>query len=113
MQFLKTLFWVALAIILVLFATVNWTPVTLNLCGGLEADIKLPVLVFAAFLLGFLPMLLVHRARMWSLRRRIDNLERQAAQLHPTPAPAPTAPLETAHVAPVTPAERAEIGPAV
>ena len=113
MQFLKTLFWVALAIILVLFATVNWTPVTLNLWGGLEADIKLPVLVFAAFLLGFLPMLLVHRARMWSLRRRIDNLERQAAQLHPAPLSAPTAPLESATVAPVAPAERAEIGPAL
>jgi uncharacterized integral membrane protein len=88
MQFLKTLFWVALAIVLVLFASVNWTSVTIALWGGLEADVKLPVLVFAAFLLGFLPMLILHRARMWSQRRRLENLERQAALLH-TPQPAP------------------------
>ena len=44
MQFLKTLFWVALAVILVLFASVNWTPVTIKLWGGLEADVKLPAL---------------------------------------------------------------------
>ena len=45
MQFLKTLFWVALAVILVLFARANWTAVTLKLWGGLEADVKLPVLM--------------------------------------------------------------------
>ena len=91
MQFLKTLFWVALAVILVLFASVNWTPVTLTLWGGLEADIKLPVLVFAAFLLGFVPMLILHRARMWSMKRRIEGFERQAALLAAPPAPAPPA----------------------
>jgi len=54
MQFLKTLFWVALAVILVLFARANWSAVTLKLWGGLEADVKLPVLVLASFLIGFL-----------------------------------------------------------
>lgn len=97
MQFLKTLFWVALAIVLVLFASVNWTSVTITLWGGLEADVKLPVLVFAAFLLGFLPMLTLHRARMWSQRRRLEHLERQAALLHPPqPAAQPAASPETA-----------------
>jgi lipopolysaccharide assembly protein A len=96
MQFLKTLFWVALAVILVLFASVNWTPVTIRLWGGLEADVKLPALVLFAFLLGFLPMLIVHNARMWTLRRRLDAHERQAAamaHLAPAaPAPHPPAP---------------------
>jgi uncharacterized integral membrane protein len=78
MQFLKTLFWVALAVILVLFAHVNWKPVTLELWGGLQADVKLPILVLAAFLLGLLPMLAVHQARMWTAKRRLDALERQA-----------------------------------
>ncbi|HEY0626181.1 MAG TPA: hypothetical protein VGD10_05550 [Allosphingosinicella sp.] len=90
MQFLKTLFWVALAVALVLFATVNWTPVTIQLWGGLAIDIKLPVLVLAAFLLGFLPMLILHRARMWSMKRRLESFERQAALLN-TPAPPPQA----------------------
>jgi lipopolysaccharide assembly protein A len=79
MQFLKTLFWVALAVILVLFSIANWTPVTLNLWGGLQADVKLPVLVLSAFLLGFVPMMILHRARLWSLKRRIDLQGRQTA----------------------------------
>ncbi|HEX8191291.1 MAG TPA: LapA family protein [Allosphingosinicella sp.] len=72
MQFLKTLFWVVLAIVLVLFAKANWTQVTLNLWGGLQMDAKLPVLVLLAFLLGFLPTFLVLRGRIWSLKRRIE-----------------------------------------
>ena len=59
MQFLKTLFWVILAVVLVLFAHANWTVVTLNLWGGLQADVKLPVLVIGAFLLGFLPTIIL------------------------------------------------------
>jgi putative membrane protein len=78
MQFLKTLFWVALAVALVLFANANWTAVTLRLWGGLEADVKLPVLIIAAFLLGLVPMLAIHRARIWSMKRRIESVERQA-----------------------------------
>jgi len=100
MQFLKTLFWVALAVAIVLFASINWHAVTINLWGGLEADIKLPVLVLGAFLLGFLPMLLLHRARMWSMKRRLEGLERQAALAHP-PAAAPVGPATPAAAEPV------------
>jgi lipopolysaccharide assembly protein A len=93
MQFLKTLFWVALAVILVLFSSVNWTPVTIKLWGGLEADVKLPALVLFSFLLGFIPMLIVHNARLWTLKRRLDAHERQAAAIaHVTPAPPTPAP---------------------
>ena len=72
MQFLKTLFWVVLAIVLVLFAKANWTQVTLNLWGGLQMDAKLPVLVLFAFLLGFVPTFLILRGRIWSLKRRLE-----------------------------------------
>ena len=89
MQFLKTLFWVALTIGAILLSAFNWTPVTLNLWGGLQADVKLPVLLLAAFLLGFLPTFLLHRARMWSYKRRIDAFERQIAMMQ---APAPPQP---------------------
>jgi uncharacterized integral membrane protein len=90
MQFLKTLFWIALTVVLVLFAKANWTNVTLRLWGGLEADVKLPVLVLAAFLLGFLPTLIVYRARLWGLKRRLEPVERHVA---PVPAPAAPAPV--------------------
>jgi uncharacterized integral membrane protein len=100
MQFLKTLFWVALAVVLVLFAKGNWNAVTLRLWGGLEADVKLPILLMAAFLLGFLPMFILHRARLWSVRRRLDAHERQLSMVHP-PATAP----EPVHEAPASPTE--------
>ncbi len=74
MQFLKTLFWVILAVVLVLFAHANWNVVTLNLWGGLQADVKLPVLVIGAFLLGFLPTLILYRTRLWSIRRRQETV---------------------------------------
>ena len=74
MQFLKTLFWVILAVAVVLFASSNWTTVvTVNLWSGLQADIKLPVLAIGAFLLGFLPTFLVYRTRVWGLSRRLES----------------------------------------
>ncbi|HLL29971.1 MAG TPA: hypothetical protein VK403_03140 [Allosphingosinicella sp.] len=89
MQFLKTLFWIALTVVLVLFAKANWNAVTLKLWGGLEADVKLPVLVLAAFLLGFVPTFIVYRARLWSLRRRIEPAERHVSVVPPPTTPAP------------------------
>ena len=77
MRFLSTLFWVLLAVIVVLFASRNWNDVTLNLWGDIQADVKIPILLLIAFLIGFLPIWLVHRARLWSHRRRIEALERQ------------------------------------
>src|SRR5438128_145551 len=90
MQFLKTLFWVVLTVILVLFAKANWSPVTLRLWGGLEAAVKLPVLILFAFLLGFLPTFILYRARLWSLRRRFEPTERSAVAA-PTGAGVPVA----------------------
>lgn len=87
MQFLKTLFWVLIAVILVLFASRNWSDVTLNLWGDIQADIKLPVLLLIAFLAGLLPTWLILRARIWSLRRRADTMERnRVAALAPESA---------------------------
>lgn len=76
MQFLKTLFWVLIAVVVVLFASRNWSDVTLNLWSDIQADIKLPVLLMVLFLIGFLPTWLTMRARIWSHRRRIDAMER-------------------------------------
>jgi putative membrane protein len=105
MQFLKTLFWVAVAVILVLFAVANWEPVTIKLWADLRADVKLPVLVIAAVLLGFLPTFMIYRARMWSLRRRFEPLERtiSIAPPRPTAEPAPPRPVASPAVAPPPP----------
>ena len=96
MQFLKTLFWVILAVVLVLFGHANWNMVTVVLWGGLEADVKLPVLVIGAFLLGFLPTLILYRARLWSLKRRLETRTNVHVANAPEPAyrPEPVVPAE-------------------
>ena len=87
MRFLSTLFWALLAAILALFSWVNWNPITVNLWGGLQADIKLPLLMLLVFLVGWLPTWLIMRARLWGLKRRIEGLERQrTSTIEPPPA---------------------------
>ena len=83
MRFLSTLFWALLAVLIALFASRNWTDVTLNLWGDIQADVKLPFLLIIVFLLGFLPPWLVMRARGWSQRRRVEGLQRQLATTPP------------------------------
>ena len=98
MHFLKTLFWVALAIILVLFANGNWHSATIKLWGGLEADVKVPILVLFSFLLGFLPMLAIHFARIWRMRRRLEAHERHSNVAHTVPAGPGLSPAPDEHV---------------
>lgn len=87
MQFLRTLFWVVLAVFLAIIARNNWIDVTINLWGSLQADIKLPLLVLIAALLGFLPTFLWQRAKLWRLERRI-------AITNPPAPPAPVPPTD-------------------
>lgn len=94
MQFIKTLFWVILAVILVVFAVNNWTLASVQIWGDVRIDTKLPVLVIGAFLLGFVPLWLIHRTTKWRLNRRIKTLE-VAAQPAPKEEPkAEVAPLD-------------------
>jgi putative membrane protein len=88
MQFLKTLFWVLIAVIVVLFASRNWSDVTLNLWGDIQAEIKLPVLLLIVFLIGFIPIWLILRTRIWSHRRRIEAMERNRVASLSTASPA-------------------------
>lgn len=99
MRFLKTLFWVILAVVLVLFAQANWDLVTIELWGGLKADLKLPVLVIGAFLLGFLPTYILYRSRVWSLKRRLEA-QNQVLVANTPAADAPRGPLAGAEPPP-------------
>jgi lipopolysaccharide assembly protein A len=93
MQFLKTLFWVLIAVAGVIFSYNNWLPVSVSLWGGLVLDTKLPVLLIAAFLIGLVPTLLLHRATRWNLRRKLDNAERSLTEIrNAANPPAPAAP---------------------
>jgi uncharacterized integral membrane protein len=79
MHFLKTLFWLLVAVVVALFAARNWSDVTLHLWGNIEADVKIPLLLLVFFLLGLVPTWLMMRARLWSTRRRLDALERRSS----------------------------------
>ena len=87
MQFLKTLFWVLIAVVVSLFAFRNWNDVTLNLWGDIQADVKIPLLLMVIFLLGLIPTWLIMRARIWSLKRRFDAIERQRSTSAAAPQP--------------------------
>jgi putative membrane protein len=108
MNFLRTLGWIVLTIVVVVFSLRNWAPVTINLFAGLQADVKLPVLLLIAFLLGFLPLYIYHRAVRWTLRKKLYNSSKTGiAPLNAEPLPSATAPLN-ASAAPtpiISPAE--------
>lgn len=78
MQFLKTLFWMVVAVSIAIFATRNWRDVTVDLWGPLAADIKLPLLMALMVLLGWLPTWLILRGKLWTARRKLLLLERPA-----------------------------------
>lgn len=94
MQFLKILFWCLLAFLAALFTLGNWTNVQIKLWGGLIAEVNLPLLLFAVFLLGLLPMLLYHQTVKWRLRQRLATAQGTVETLR-TPAGLPPRPVLT------------------
>jgi uncharacterized integral membrane protein len=93
MHFLKTVFWVLVAVLAVLFGTRNWADVTLNLWGDIQADIKIPLLILIAFLIGWLPTWLILRAKIWGLKRRLEALDRTRVPATGEPPGAETEPV--------------------
>ena len=99
MHFLRTLFWVVIAVFLAIMARNNWSDVTLNLWGSLQADIKIPFLILLAFLLGFLPTFIILRGRIWQLKRKLATQSRpvvSAVQVPAAPEPGTTEQLDPA-----------------
>lgn len=76
MQALRlVLFGIVLAVF-ALFAFSNWTPVPVVMPEGTRILMPLPAIVFAAFLLGWLPVLLLHFAARSTWRRRTARVEK-------------------------------------
>lgn len=85
MQFLRTIFWVILLVGLLAFSFFNWRPVEVQIWQNLVLETKIPALVMISFLLGLVPMWLVHRGLKWRLSRRIATLENAARANAVTP----------------------------
>jgi lipopolysaccharide assembly protein A len=113
---LRTIIWVFLTAVLVIFAMANWLAVTVTIWPGQVLDTKLPVLILASFLIGCVPMWIALRTTRWSMKRRLDASERQLADIRAltnrpvepapvvTPDPAPT--LTPVNDIPPSPLER-------
>lgn len=80
MQVIRTIVWVIVLIALLLFSLNNWTTVPVKIWEDLVWETKLPALVILSFLLGLVPMWLLHVTGRWRLRRRITALEAVARQ---------------------------------
>ena len=89
MQFLKTIFWVFVAVLLVVLWLTNEERVDLDL-GVVIVTARISTYLITAFLLGFLPLYLVHRTMLWRLRRRISSLENTIRPAVPATTASPT-----------------------
>lgn len=89
MQIIRTAFWVALALVFFMFSWANWKSVEIQLAPAAYWTTRLPVPILLAFLLGFLPTWLVHKAGKWRLKRKISALENSVRVAAP-PDVAPT-----------------------
>lgn len=102
MKIVRTVVWVLLLVALLVFSALNWKPVEVKVWEGLIVETKIPALVVIAFLIGLVPMWLVHRASRWNYDRRIASLEnaaRASAMAHPASSATPL-PDEPAVLAP-------------
>ncbi|MFC3712408.1 hypothetical protein ACFOMD_07495 [Sphingoaurantiacus capsulatus] len=77
MRFLKVLIFLILALALAWFAALNWVPVTVKLWAPYELVIRLPVLIVAAVLIGWLPSALFHSVNRWRWTRKLTRTERE------------------------------------
>jgi uncharacterized integral membrane protein len=75
MQIFRTVIWVLVLVALGLFTLNNWQPVEVKIWEGIILETKLPALVLTSFLMGLLPMWLLHKGVRWRLNRRIGLLE--------------------------------------
>ena len=80
MQLIRTLLLLLIAIALTAFIAINWTPVvrvnfwpTADGYAGFDWPVGFVALFF--FLLGMVPMWLLHKGAAWRLKRRIGSLE--------------------------------------
>ena len=111
MQVIRTVVWVVLLFALLAFSFFNWKPVEVQIWDNLILETKVPALVVVSFLLGLVPMWLLHRASRWNNERRIASLESAARASAMAPAaPPPPQPAPAAEPPPEEP--RPDLAPA-
>jgi putative membrane protein len=94
MQFLKTAFWVILAVAIALFCKANNRPMEVKIWGDIVWETRIWFPILLAFVAGVLPFWLVGRATKWRLKRKLDSMEKAlvAATAVNMPPPSPSLP---------------------
>ncbi|HTM95483.1 MAG TPA: DUF1049 domain-containing protein [Croceibacterium sp.] len=98
MKYVRMIVWILVLVALVAFSVANWQPVEVKIWDSLVLETKIPALVILAFLLGLVPMWLIHRGVRWRLERRISGLE--SAQRYAIGASAASPPTNEPTVSP-------------
>ena len=84
MQFLRTMFWVVLAVLGVIFAFNNGQRVDVMIWGDIAFNMPLWLVALLSFLIGLLPVLILHRATRWNLNRKLDAAHRNLTETRAT-----------------------------
>ena len=95
MQLFRTILWVVILAALLAFSFFNWREVEVTIWENLVLETKVPALVIVSFLLGLIPMWMIHRGAKWRLNRRISSLEAAAESQRRLATPSATAPAPT------------------
>lgn len=79
MRAIRTLVWIAITAVLVAFMAINWERAPVNFWpvadGYLHFEWPVGVIALIFFLLGLMPMWLLHKGSRWQMKRRISALE--------------------------------------
>lgn len=87
MTILRWILVTGLAVAFLLLAVANWTPVPFHLPDGTIVNVRLPLLLAAAFVAGWLPTWLVHLGSKAQMTRK---LARAGVAMEPRPSPLPS-----------------------
>ena len=79
--------------------------------SNIVLETKLPALVIVAFLLGLIPMWLIHRTAKWRMTRRVNALEAATTRMAAPKSDAPAATPDTAPAAPPAATPRSDLPP--
>jgi putative membrane protein len=88
MQFLRTAFWVVIAVAAALFFKANNGPLVIKIWGDIVWETRVWFPILLAFLLGALPFWIMARVTRWRLRRQVEGSERALAAVAAAPPPA-------------------------
>lgn len=99
MQVIRTVVWIVLTTLLVSFIAMNWERAPVNIWplenGYLHFEWPVGVIALVFYLLGLLPMWLLHRAGRWRWTRRISALENSVRATSTPPPHATSTQLES------------------